>query len=135
MDVQSALLAATAAHAGFQVVVSAVVYPALADVPPDQWAPAHDRHSRRISYVVAPLYALIVGACLWAVVAGPVTATVAVVVVANGIALATTALVAAPTHGRMGRDGRTDQLVQRLLWSDRVRTVSAVTALVAAFAV
>lgn len=132
MDPQQALLTVTAAHAGFQVVVSTVVYPALADVPSDGWALAHERHSRRISYVVVPLYALIVGTSLWAVIDGPVTAAVVVTVLGNALALVTTAVVAAPTHGRLGSDGRTAPLVGRLLWSDRIRTFGAIVALMGA---
>ena len=43
----------------------------------------------------------------------------------------TTALVAAPTHGRLGR-GRTDALVRRLLVADRVRLLGAIVCLAGA---
>ena len=134
MEPEGALLAVTAAHAGFQVVVSAVVYPALADVSAGSWTrgPAHADHSRRVTYVVAPLYGLLVGVCAWALLAGPVTTAGAVAVTGNVVAMATTAVMAAPTHGRLGREGRTDAAVGRLLWSDRVRTAAAVIALVGA---
>ena len=42
-----ALLVSTALHAGFQLTVTFVVYPGLADVQPDRWPVAHARHSRR----------------------------------------------------------------------------------------
>ena len=51
-----ALLASTALHAGFQLKVTLVVYPALADVQPNLWAAAHARHSRRITPLVALVY-------------------------------------------------------------------------------
>ena len=132
MTATEALLAVSALHAGFQLVVTVVVYPALADVPPDRWGPAHDAHSRRITLLVAPLYAAVVGACGWVLVDGPLLLSAAVAVAGNAGALVATALVAGPTHGRLGRDGKRPELVRRLLLADRVRTFGAVTALVAA---
>ncbi len=131
MDAVTALLVVSALHAGFQVVVSAVVYPALADVPVDRWAAAHDLHSRRIVRVVALLYPAVVAVCLWALVAGPVTGASVVAVAGNLVAVAVTAGVAAPTHGRLGREHST-WLISTLLVSDRVRTAAAVVALAAA---
>jgi hypothetical protein len=123
-----ALLAVSAAHAGFQLVVTVVVYPALADLTPDRWQPAHDAHSRRVTRLVAPLYAAVVAVCGWALVDGPLSAPVVVAVAGNAGALAATALVAGPTHGRLGREGKRPELVRRLLLADRVRTVAAVAA-------
>lgn len=131
MDAMTALLVVSAFHAGFQVVVSAVVYPALADVPADRWDVAHDLHSRRIVRVVAVLYPAVVAVCLWALVVGPVTAASIVAVAANLVAVAVTAGLAAPTHGRLGREHST-RLVGTLLVTDRVRTVAALVALAAA---
>ncbi|MCU1536360.1 MAG: hypothetical protein JWP82_711, partial [Humibacillus sp.] len=37
-------------------------------------------------------------------------------------------LVAAPTHARLGRDGRSDNAIHRLLMSDRVRAAGALLA-------
>lgn len=127
----TALLIISAFHAGFQVVVSAVVYPALADVPVDRWAATHELHSRRIVRVVAVLYPAVVAVCLWALIAGPVTAASLVAVTANLVAVAVTAGLAAPTHGRLGRE-HSRRLIGRLLVSDRARTVSALVALGAA---
>ena len=126
-----ALLAVSALHAGFQLVVSVVVYPALADVPPERWGPSHAAHSRRITWVVAPLYAAVAAVCVWVLVTGPVDAATAVALAGHALAAGTTALVAAPTHGRLGRDGKQRELLRRLLLGDRVRTLGAVTALVA----
>jgi hypothetical protein len=39
--------------------------------------------------------------------------------------LATTAFVAAPTHARLGRHGRTDAAIHRLLLADKVRAAGA----------
>ena len=131
MTATEALLAVGALHAGFQLVVTVVVYPALADVPDASWARAHADHSRRITRVVAPLYAVVAGACLWALLSWPVGPAVAVALLGHAVAGGTTAAVAAPTHGRLGREGRRPELVRRLLVADRVRTGGALLALAA----
>ena len=125
------LVATAALHLGFQLTVTAVVYPALADVSSDGWSRAHADHSRRISYVVAPAYLSLLGVGLWALVAGPISAGLVVAAVGAAISFLTTALVAAPTHGRLGR-GRTDALVRRLLVADRVRLLGAIVCLAGA---
>jgi hypothetical protein len=127
------LVATAALHLGFQLTVTAVVYPALADVRPDDWSVAHTDHSRRISYVVALAYLPLLGVGLWSLVAGPISAGLIVAAVGAAISFLTTAAVAAPTHGRLG-SGRTDALVARLLAADKVRLVGAVVCLFGALA-
>ncbi len=130
MDATTALLAASAAHAGFSVVVTVVVYPALADVArdsPRRWSERHDAHSRRIGFVVAPLYLLVAAACVWALVDGPGGWAWAALS-GNALAALVTALRAAPTHGRLGREGPDPGLVDRLLRADRLRTGAALVA-------
>ena len=125
-----AVVAATALHAGFQLTVTVVVYPALASVPAADWSPAHDAHPRRI----APLVGLVYGAALVASVgAALVTPSAGTVVALTGTlaALLVTAASAAPTHGRLGR-GRDDALVRTLLRADRLRALAAVVALAGA---
>ncbi len=99
------LLIATAVHLGFQLVVTALVYPAFAEVPDRQWAVHHDRHSSRIGPLVVGVYGLLVVACGWALVTGPGPWEVAAVA-ACAAAGAVTAGVAAPAHGRLGILGR-----------------------------
>ena len=125
------LLAAAAVHLGFQLTVSLVVYPALADEPEDRWQRAHDAHSRRITPVVIVVYGLLVGACAWAILAAPDRWTL-IAVVAAAVAGLLTALGAAPAHGRLGRSW-SRELLDRLLWIDRGRTAAAVVCAVAAF--
>ncbi len=125
------LLAAAALHLGFQLTVSLVVYPALADEPEDRWRRTHDAHSRRITPVVVVVYGLLGGACGWALLTGPDAWTV-VAVAAAGVAALLTAFGAAPTHGRLGR-GWSRELLVRLLRIDRARTAAAVVCAVAAF--
>lgn len=129
-----ALAVVAAVHAGFQVTVTAVVYPALADQPATTFATAHDAHSRRIVRLVAPVYlaVLLVGA--WVVLAAPLAPWVVLALAAQAVALGTTAVAAAPTHGRLGRDGPTPVLLRRLLVADRVRAAASVVGLVAALA-
>ena len=133
MTPETALFAATALHAGFQLTVTLVVYPALREVPAERWAAAHGAHTRRISRVVVPVYLAVVAACAWALT-GPVGWAVALAVGGSALALATTALVAAPLHGRLGREGPVPALLDRLLLADRVRLLAAGLALLAATA-
>lgn len=123
---------ASALHLGFQAVVTLVVYPALADLPASGWAAGHDAHSRRITVVVAPLYATVAAACAWVLVAGPRSVPLLLAVAGNAVAAVATAVVAAPAHGRLGREGPQPALLQRLLVADRVRLVAAACALAAA---
>lgn len=132
MDSSTALLAVSAFHAGFQLVVSVVVYPALADTTAASWAQVHDRHSRRIVAVVAPLYPVIVGVIVWALVAGPVTPAVVVAGTGNLFAVVVTAALAAPMHGRLGREGHSPERIRALLRADWLRTAGAAVALVSA---
>lgn len=125
------LVAATALHLGFQLTVSSLVYPALADLPPDLWTRAHGRHSRRIVPLVVLTYALVLvalGAGFWV---GPVSFWLVASAAGTALALLTTAVGAAPLHGRLGA-GHDTALVTRLVWVDRLRSIGAAVAPVAA---
>jgi hypothetical protein len=132
MTPEEGLLAVSALHAGFQSVVTVVVYPALRDLPPERWAEGHAAHSRRITYLVVPLYTAVTAACVWVLLAGSESWPVALAVVGNAAALAVTALVAAPAHSRLGRVGQEPALLARLLLADRVRLAATLLAVVAA---
>lgn len=129
MQADQALLAATALHAGFQLVVTVVVYPALADVPPDRWQQAHAAHSRRIVGVVGVAYVAVASAGLWALVVLPLSLPLVAALAGNALAVQMTALVAAPAHSRLGRDGHAAVVLDRLLRGDRVRLAGALVAL------
>jgi hypothetical protein len=120
---------AAALHAGFQATVTVLVYPVLGARPADEWSAAHDRHSRSIAPVVAVVYLalLVTGGLL--VASGPDAAGWSALGL-TGAALATTAAVAAPTHGRLAE--RDDALVARLLVADRWRCVLALLGAAAA---
>jgi hypothetical protein len=125
-----ALVAATAVHAGFQLTVTAVVYPALAAVPASQWSTAHDAHGRRITPVVGLVYLPLLAALAGAVRHDRRRPTLLAAAASLG-SLALTASVAGPLHGQLGR-GREAVLVRRLLRVDRGRTGLALVALAAA---
>ena len=108
-----------------------VTYPALAEVGPDRWNAAHAAHSRRITWLVAPLYVLVAAACAWVLVVGPWSIATMTAVAGNLVAALTTAAVAAPTHQRLGRTGRDDDLLHRLLHADRIRLAAGLVALAA----
>ena len=127
-----ALLAATCLHAGFQLTVTVLVYPALARVPVQSWAVEHDRHSRRITPLVGVVYAAVLVTAAGALLTSPSYA-VGSAVAGHALTLGVTAAVAAPLHGRLGR-GRDASLVGRLLVADRVRAAGVVVALAGAIA-
>ncbi|QKE83292.1 hypothetical protein [Arthrobacter sp. NEB 688] len=129
-----ALAAVAAWHAAFQLAVSTLAYPTLLEQPADRFADAHDRHSRRVLVLVVPTYAAVLGAAGWALASGPRTAAVLMAVALQGVVLLLTALLAAPTHGALGRRGRTPALARRLRTVDAARSVTAVAGLVAAVA-
>ncbi len=125
-----ALVAATWLHLGFQLVVTLLVYPGFDDVRRDDWPAVHVSHTRRIGPIVALVYGalLVAGGVVLAV--GPSPGQV-VAVAAIGVAMATTAVVAGPAHGRLSPD-RPPGLLARLVAADRVRLVAAAVAAVAA---
>lgn len=124
------LVAATALHAGFQLVVTLLVYPALASVPDSSWADAHTAHSRRITPVVAVVYAGLIGAGSLAVLGDPSPAQTWSVAL-SGVAVLVTAAVAAPAHSRLGVS-RDPQVWRRLTAGDRFRCAAALAAAAAA---
>lgn len=127
---ESALLAATAAHLGFQLTVSAVVYPALARAT--DWSAAHSAHSRAIAPVVVVVYGALVVSGAWVLVGTGPTPAVLVALGGAGLSLLVTAAVAAPTHGRLA-GGRDEALLRRLLRADWWRTGGAAVGVVGAF--
>ena len=129
-----ALVAATSLHAGFQLTVTLLVYPALARVAPAGFADAHGRHSRAIVPLVGLVYAAVVVTALGVVVTDPRSVLGWTAAVTSAGALLVTALRAAPLHGRLGRQGPEPALVAALLRADRVRTACAVLAVLAAVA-
>jgi hypothetical protein len=125
----TALVAATAVHTGFQLSVTTLVYPALARVPPGQWAEAHRAHSRAVTPLVVVVYGALAAAAGWVLLSGPY-GWEWVALSAIAAAVLVTATVAAPAHGRLG-GGYDGADIRRLLRADRIRTAAAVTALVA----
>jgi hypothetical protein len=126
----TALVAATAVHAGFQLTVTTLVYPALARVPPGQWVEAHRAHGRAITPLVAVVYGGLAVTGGWILLSGPY-GWEWVALSAIAVAVVITAVVAAPAHGRLG-GGHDRAGIRRLLRADRARTSAAVIALVAA---
>lgn len=130
------LVAAAAAHLGFQLTVTLLVYPVLVDRGRrgDEWAAVHAAHSRRIT----PLVVLVYGALLppvllatWQVAqrqAGWATGTAAV---GAWLAFTATALVAAPAHAALG-GGWSPLAGRRLVRADRVRLAGATACLAGA---
>jgi hypothetical protein len=127
----TAFLVATAAHAGFQLTVTLLVYPALVLVPADRWVEAHARHSRGIVPLVVLTYgALVMTSVPFAIHHHSVAAWVGL----GGAwgAMLVTAVAAAPTHARL--ESPEPHLLRRLLAADRVRAALACLAFVGAVA-
>ena len=137
------LLAASVAHAAFQLTVTVLVYPSLIATAPGDWDRTHDRHTRRITPLVGLIYvplALACGLAAWQLLstlladpaslvdgAGAALLAAGVVVALTGAAgaAAATAFGAAPVHGRLGA-GHDEALLARLLTYDRWRCGAAV---------
>ncbi|NAZ87745.1 hypothetical protein [Kineococcus indalonis] len=131
MDPLSALLAGAALHAGFQLVVTLVVYPALAAAPERSWAAVHAAHSRRITPVVALVYGGVLATWAWVLATTALSGALVLAGAGSALAGAATALVAGPTHARLGREGPRPQLLRRLRRADAVRLAGALLALAA----
>ena len=127
-DLEPWLLLVAAAHVGFQLTITWVVYPALGEVPPDTWSQAHARHSRRMVPLVAVLYLPLAGLLVWAALAHTGDPGAWLAVAGGVLSMGTTAAVAAPVHGQLGgavsREDRA-RLTRRLMSADRVRAVGA----------
>jgi hypothetical protein len=128
---RAAYVAGLALHAGFQLTVTLVVYPALAALTPEGWPAGHARHSRLITPVVVLVYAAALAGCAAGLThdGGLGTSALVVSVAATVTAFALTAFGAAPLHARLV--DRHAVLLRRLLLVDRLRSVAAVTALAA----
>ena len=125
----TAFLAAAAIHAGFQATVTLVVYPTLSHVRAAHWRQAHDRESRAILPLVVAFYlALAATGAWWLATDWSVLSLVAVVLAA--LAMAVTALLAAPLHRRLIK--RDEAALARLLSVDKARTVLAFAAVAVA---
>ncbi|PRY15343.1 hypothetical protein [Kineococcus rhizosphaerae] len=111
--------------------MTAVVYPALAATPGADFVRVHTAHSRRITPVVAGVYGALLAAWGWVLVSAPLTPWLLAALVGSAGALGSTALVAAPTHARLGRDGPRPPLLRRLLRADAVRCAGALLTLAA----
>ncbi|WP_448609108.1 DUF1772 domain-containing protein [Geodermatophilus sp. URMC 60] len=129
-------LTLTAAYAGFQWTVRALVYPQFALVPPAVFPAYERRHQQLVSRVVGPLFAGQGVTTPWLLAArpegtplGPVLAGAACLAVVLGV----TALGAVPLHRRLG-EAWDDAVHRRLLRVDTVRAVAATAGTAAALA-
>jgi hypothetical protein len=123
-----ALLAASTLHLGFQLTVTALVYPALARTSDSEWSRSHDAHSRAIVPPVGLAYAALLTTLAWAWLTSGSSVGLLLATAGTVLTFATTAFVAAPTHARLGREGKSDNAIRRLLLADRVRSAGALLA-------
>ena len=102
-------LAAAWAWAGVAALVQLVVYPAFAatgQAPPDVWRRAHHSHSRWITVVVGPLWAVQVGTLGLLLLLRPDDVPLVLLLVDAllvGATVVVTAVSSLPAHTRLGR--------------------------------
>ncbi len=120
-------LALTAAYAGFQWTVRALVYPQFSLVPPAAFPAYERRHQQLVSRVVGPLFAGQGVTTTWLLADRP-EGTPPTAVLAGAACLAVvlgvTALGAVPLHRRL-EEAWDDAAHRRLLRVDSVRAVAA----------
>ena len=132
-----ALLTTSAAHLGFQSMVTSVVYPTLFDGPTHGIAERHAEHARRIAPVAMVLYASSIGAAAWTTY-GSIRARersgLAATVIACVTSVAVPAITAGvvPLHVGIAREQITRPRIQALLATDRIRTGIAALGVAAA---
>ncbi|MEP6563175.1 MAG: DUF1772 domain-containing protein [Nakamurella sp.] len=120
-------LTAAAAYAGFQLTVHVLVYRQFSAVPAAAFAGYERLHQRRISFVVGPLFAALLGTAGWLAIDRPAAIPVwlgllpAVLVAA---VLGSTALLAVPLHRRLSA-GWDASVYRSLLRVDLFRTLIA----------
>ncbi len=116
-------LVAASLHAGFQLTVTVLVYPALARVQEQDWSREHALHSARIVPLVGVIYVFLAGSTVW-LLASDREGWTWVAAVGALLVAAVTAFGAAPLHGKL--TNRDPVLLDRLLRVDRLRAVLAV---------
>lgn len=126
---------ATCFLAGLVWVVQVVVYPAFLTVgPTTAWAEHHEAHSRGITLVVGPPWAVQGLTCALLLLARPAGVPLALALLAGALGLATVVLTLAvqvPLHSRLG-EGYDAALTRRLVRTNALRVaVWSAAALVA----
>jgi hypothetical protein len=114
-------------YAGFQWTVRVLVYPQFTAVPPSAFAAYEDSHSRRISWVVGPLFAGQLATTGWLLLARPAGVVVGAVLasaVCLAVVLLATALLAVPRHRRLAA-GFDAAAYAGLLRADTLRVIAA----------
>lgn len=105
--------------------VQLVSYPGFLHVPADQFPAVHRAHSRRISWVVVPLFIMEVAACVAWLCLLPDTRTAWHVSVMACVAMAWTStfLIQVPLHHRLSRQPET-AVILRLIATNWLRTIA-----------
>jgi len=127
-------LAAAAGYAGFQWTVHVVVYRQFSAVPPASFGAYERSHQRRISFVVGPLFAALVGAAGWLIIERPMSLSLPVAIAPTVLVAAillVTGLLAVPLHRRLS-NGWDDAAFRSLLRVDLFRAgLASVNAILA----
>ena len=122
-----AYLVTVSVYAGFQWTVRIVVYPALADVPASAFVAYLTAYQRRVTHLVAPLFAaLLLTTALVATQRSIPIGVRGLALALLAVILATTAFAAIPAHRTLG-EGWDVGTHRRLLRADTIRVVAATT--------
>lgn len=132
-----ALLTTSAAHLGFQSMVTSVVYPTLFEGPTHNLADRQADHARRIAPVALALYASSLGAAAWATYGSIRSAertgrTATVIACLTTVAVPSITVGVVPVHTGIAQEQVTRPRIQALLASDRIRTGLAALGVAAA---
>lgn len=129
-------LAATCAYAGFQWTIAALVYPQIATTgrtAPGTFPAYEEWHARRTAFLVAPMFAALVGATVWLVVSHPDSVLAWAAAAMTALVLVVTAAGAVPQHERL-KQGFDEDAMRALRRADALRTVAASAQVVLAVA-
>lgn len=122
---------AAALHAGFQLTVTAVVYPFIARLSPTDFARLHPPYTRAVTPLVTLAYGCLGLACATAVALDPANPGTWTTGAAAAATVLVTATRAAPLHGRLAH-GHDPGMVRALLRADLLRAALASLTLVSA---
>ncbi|MEK9772411.1 MAG: hypothetical protein VW907_01795 [Opitutae bacterium] len=103
--------------------VQVVVYPVFREIPPDRFARWHPHYCTKIGWFVLPLMlAQLLGTLSNCFFVGDDLSWAKILCVL--VALVVTFLISAPCHRRLIREGKTDHVVERLIRTNRWRTIA-----------
>lgn len=103
--------------------VQLLIYPSFRHVSPDRFAGWHETHGRRIGVVVVPLMIVQLGLALVRSVQAPTLVHLAGLILIL-VAWIGTFTLSVPCHRRLGRVGKDRDTIERLIFTNWLRTAA-----------